>query len=409
MALRKEREAQLEKEKSLRLQAMAANDAKSEFLSRMSHDIRTPLNGIIGMSYLAQEEQNPPRTVECLKKIDTSSKFLLGLINDVLDMSKAESNKIVLHPEPYPREEYQAYLDSVIAPLVKEKGQHFVLKEQNGNKAYFPVMDKLRFNQIFFNLLSNAVKYTPEGGTITYSIVEDYDEKNRRMSMVHVISDNGIGMSEKFQKSLFQPFTQEGRDDCSERRGSGLGLAIVRQLVDLMGGTISFTSKKGKGTRFEVHLSFPIVSQKEAMAKETEKDKPASVLFPELANKHVLLCEDHPLNQEIAKRLLEEKGMVVVLANNGERGVTAFAESTPDYFDVILMDIRMPVMDGYEATKAIRALNRPDAKKVVIVAMTADAFEDDVKKALAVGMNGHLSKPVSPQDLYRTLVELLHS
>jgi len=403
VALRQEREAQFEKEKSLRLQAMAANDAKSEFLSRMSHDIRTPLNGIIGMSYLAQEEANPPRTVECLKKIDTSSKFLLGLINDVLDMSKAESNKIVLNPEPYPLEEFHAYLDAVIVPLMKEKGQHFLFKEETDSTDYLPLADKLRCNQIFFNLLSNAVKYTPEGGTISYTIVSHFDPKEKRMSITHRISDNGIGMSETFQKNLFQPFCQEGRDDCSERRGSGLGLAIVKQLVDLMGGSIHCESEKGQGTRFEVILTFPAVNRAKEMGTEAKAKRPEPSIFAALHNKHVLLCEDHPLNQEIARRLLEEKGMVVVIANNGERGVSAFSRSPIGYFDVILMDIRMPVMDGYEATKAIRSLTREDAKKVAIIAMTADAFEDDVKKALAVGMNAHLSKPVSPEDLYKTL------
>lgn len=405
--LREGREAQLEKEKRLRLQAMAANDAKSDFLSRMSHDIRTPLNGIIGMSYLAQKENNPPTTMDCLKKIDTSSKFLLGLINDVLDMAKAESNKIVLFPEPYSIREFNDYLDAVIVPLMKEKGQHFTLHEDADNKDHLPLADKLRTNQIFFNLLSNAVKYTPEGGEISYSIVTHYDQKTETMTIDHTIADNGIGMSKEFQKSLFQPFCQEGRDDNSETRGSGLGLSIVKRLVDLMNGTIDVKSAQGKGTSFHVRLSFPAVRVQDdpEMAKAKQPKTPSQ--FTSLKNKHVLVCEDHPLNQEIARRLLEEKGVSVVIANNGERGVAEFAHAPIAYFDAILMDIRMPVMDGYEASKAIRSLAREDAKKVPIIALSADAFEDDVAKATSLGMNGYLKKPVSPQELYETLSELI--
>lgn len=401
--LREERETQLEQEKSLRLQAMAANEAKSDFLSRMSHDIRTPLNGIIGMSYLAQEEKNPPKTTECLKKIDTSSKFLLGLINDVLDMSKAESKKIVLSPEPYPIEEFNDYLDAVIVPLIEGKGQHFVLKEEADTHDYLPLADKLRTNQIFFNLLSNAVKYTPEGGTITYTIVTRFDAAAQTLTIDHTISDNGIGMSVEFQSLLFQPFSQEGRDDISETRGSGLGLAIVKQLVDLMKGTIAVQSVKGKGSSFHVHLVFPsvpVVKTKTPTAPALKSPNEES----KLQGKHVLLCEDHPLNQEITKRLLEEKGVSVLIANNGERGVAEFARSPVGYFAAILMDIRMPVMDGYEASKEIRSLAREDAERVPIIAMTADAFTDDIEKALASGMDAHLAKPVSPQALYETLL-----
>jgi PAS domain S-box-containing protein len=404
VAMRAEREAQLEKEKALRAEAMASSEAKSDFLSRMSHDIRTPLNGIIGMTYLAKAEANPPTTQDCLNKIDTSSQFLLGLINDILDMSRVERNKIVLKPEPYSIAEYNSYLNSVIVPLVNGKGQHFVLNETATDQIHLPLADKLRTNQIFFNLLSNAVKYTPEGGTISYQVTSVYDPKANQMVVDHVISDNGIGISEAFQKVLFQPFTQERRNDNSETRGSGLGLSIVKLLVDLMKGTIECRSTPGVGTTFHVHLQFPAVQvQADAAAA------PAVALpdFSSLQGKHVLLCEDHPLNQEIAKRLLEKEGALVQIAANGKIGVEDFSRTSIGYFDAILMDIRMPVLNGYEASDAIRALPRPDAKRVPIIAMTADAFPEDIAKCFAHGMNAHLAKPITPSALYEALATSL--
>lgn len=399
--MRKEREARLEREKSLRLEAMAANEAKSDFLSRMSHDIRTPLNGIIGMTYLAKLEANPPKTQDCLDKIDTSSKFLLGLINDVLDMTKAEQNKMTLHLEPYSIKEYNAYIDAVVAPLIKEKGQHFVLKEEGTDCDLIPMADKLRTNQIFFNLLSNAVKYTPEGGNISYSIVSHYDKTQKKMHVVHTISDNGIGMSEDFQKMLFQPFCQEGRNDNSSTRGSGLGLSIVKHLVDLMGGKIEVESVQGKGSTFRVYLDFDAVKGEKICPKQTAENP---MDFSVLIGKHVLLCEDHPLNQEIAKRLLENQGVIVQIAINGKAGVDAFSSSPIGYYDAILMDIRMPVMDGFEAAMEIRKSERADARSVPIIAMTADAFKEDVAKCFSCGMNAHLAKPIAPDDLYHALI-----
>jgi PAS domain S-box-containing protein len=399
---------QIEREKELQTaldSAEQANRAKSDFLSRMSHDIRTPLNGIIGMSYIAREQENPPRTADCLDKIDTSSKFLLGLINDVLDMSRMESNRVELKPEPYPIEEYNAYLDAVIRPLCLEKGQKFLLDERSAMTDFVPVADKLRCNQIVFNLLSNAVKYTPEGGTITCRIRGSLPESGK-MQIELEIADTGIGMSEKFQKVLFEPFTQENRDDASENRGTGLGLAIVKRLIDQMGGAITVQSSPGRGTTFHVTLCFDMVPAASLAVRCEEKRNAVSRNFS-FDGKHVLLCEDHPLNQEIAKVLLTEKKMIVSLADDGKAGVAMFRDSSPDYFDAILMDIRMPVMDGIEATKAIRALDRPDAKTVPIIAMTADAFIEDVQKSLNAGMNGHIAKPINPETLFQELAKHL--
>ena len=383
--------------------AKAASRAKSEFLSRMSHDIRTPLNGIIGMTRIASKQPNPPTTKDCLQKIDTSSKFLLGLVNDVLDMAKAESDKIELHPEPYLMADLDNYIESVIKPLYREKNQIFTAETHPVMRA-IPVIDILHFNQIFFNLLSNAVKYTPEGGRISLR-VDNVLVPGHKERITIVVSDSGIGMSEEFQRVLFEPFSQESRSDTSANRGTGLGLAIVKKLVDLMGGTITVKSKLGSGSTFTVVMEFDYL---EAEQSTWSKDfgKIARDFGP-LAGRHILLCEDHPLNQEIAKALLEEKKMVVEMTDNGQTGVEAFAHSTLGFYDAILMDIRMPVMDGYEATKAIRALPREDAGTVPIIAMTADAFEDDVRKCLDAGMNGHVAKPIDPQNLCETLLSLI--
>jgi signal transduction histidine kinase/PAS domain-containing protein len=380
--------------------AEAASIAKSEFLSRMSHDIRTPLNGIIGMTYLAQEQPNPERTTDCLNKIDTSSKFLLSLINDILDMSKAESGKIELRPEPYPADEFGNYVNAIITPLCQERSQTFRFEPVEMLTDVIPLFDKLRINQIVFNLLSNAVKYTPEGGRIRYRIFEKR-LSDRRMSMHIDIIDNGIGMSEEFQKILFDPFTQEGRSENSEMHGTGLGLAITKRLIDAMGGTIRVSSALGKGTTFLLDFTLDCipVSQmnQDRAAAEAEKGT------VNLAGRHLLICEDHPLNQEIVKMMLEEKQALVTAVSDGQEGVRAFQGSSLQYFDCILMDIHMPVMDGYEAARTIRALQRPDAAVVPIIAMTADAFQDDVQKCLNAGMNGHIAKPINPEVLFETL------
>ena len=398
--------AQLDTEKQLRMEAISANAAKTDFLSRMSHDIRTPLNGIIGMTYLAKEQNNPAETADCLEKIDRSSVFLLGLINDVLDMSRAESSRIELNPEPYPIEEFNGYLDAVVRPLCQEKGQRFVLDEQTSLRGSTPIADKLRCNQIIFNLLSNAVKYTPEGGTITYRI-GGRQLGGGRIRIDHEISDTGIGMSEEFQKVLFDPFTQENRDDVSEKRGTGLGLAIVKKLVDRMGGTIGVQSTLGRGSTFRVSLTFDTVPpQADSAAAQSAADggDGADRL---LGDRHILLCEDHPLNQEITRTLLEQKGAIVELAENGKVGLEKFAAAPNRYYDLILMDIRMPVMDGYEATRQIRSLRREDAVDTPILAMTADAFSDDVQKCLDTGMNGHIAKPISPERLFEKIAGLI--
>jgi len=399
--LQDELKEKLAEEVTLREQAMVANAAKSEFLSRMSHDMRTPLNGIMGMTYLTEEMDLPREARDNLHKIDTSSKFLLSLINDVLDMTKAESGKIELHPEPYSMEEFGEYLVSAFKPLYEAKGQTFNV-EMRPVQDVVPMVDILRYNQIIFNLLSNAVKYTPEGGTISLSIKGELVPGHRER-LTAVVSDNGVGMSSRFLKVLFEPFTQERRNDVSYDRGSGLGLAIVKKMVDLMGGAIAVESEPGKGTTFRVTADFDYIEGKQPEARPAKGGAEGGKAA--LAGRRVLLCEDHPLNQQITEALLHEKQVSVDMARDGREGLSMFESSVPGYYDAVLMDIRMPDMDGYEATEAIRALDRADAKTVPIIAMTADAFASDVRKCLAAGMNGHLAKPIDPEKMYAVLGE----
>lgn len=374
----------------------AANQAKSDFLSRMSHDIRTPMNGIIGMTYLAKNETDPVKIQKYLDNIDTSSKFLLGLVNDILDMTKIESNKVVLHPEPYTVQEFKDYVQAIILPLCQEKGQQLKVDVHPvGNIV--PLIDILRMNQILFNLFSNAVKYTPEGGTITYILHEKINEQNRLEVDIHV-KDNGIGIDKNLQKVLFDPFTQGERSDTSKSRGTGLGLAIVKSLVELMGGSVDVVSEVGKGSDFHVNVAFDYIPADEAVQK-----KAVHQTLADLKNRHVLLCEDHPLNQEITKTLLENRGMLVTIAADGSQGVREFRDSINHYYDIILMDIRMPVEDGYQATREIRAMDRPDAREIPIIALTADAFHEDEIKCLEAGMNDHLIKPIDPHQLYEVI------
>ena len=384
--------------------ANEANKAKSEFLSRISHDIRTPMNGIIGMMHIAKMQKNSPETEACLDKINTSAQFLLGLINDILDMTKAESGKLELHPEPYFMEDFLGYIEAVIRPLCNVKNQTLEISSAQV-PGYIPLMDILRVNQIYFNLLSNAVKYTPEGGHIRVQLKDELCLEQKKIRVTAQICDDGIGMSEKFQKVLFEPFVQENRDESSEMRGSGLGLAIVKKIIDALNGEISVESKIGQGTTYTFSIPYDYIRAEELERKDVGKS--SGQAMDVLAGKHVLICEDHPMNQEIARALLEKKGMIVEAAENGQVGTKLFAASPLWYYDLILMDIRMPVWDGYRAAEAIRALNRKDAKSVPIMAMTADAFLNDIEKCFAAGMNAHVSKPIDPELLYQTILDLL--
>jgi signal transduction histidine kinase len=386
-------------------EAEKANRAKSDFLSRMSHDIRTPLNGIIGMSGLAGESNSSPQVADYLSKIDTSSKFLLSLVNDILDMSKAESGEITLHPEPYPEEELTAYIRAVFIHQAEQKKQHLTL-DFPSEKDRIVIIDKLRINQIIFNLLSNALKFTQEGGQILLSISRQ--DIGEQCLLTLTVTDNGPGMSQEFQKILFQPFAQENTNpDVTAKTGTGLGMAITKKLVEAMGGSIQVKSEVGKGSTFIVSLKTQTMAKDEYLAKKALKTSAQASQLTSLAGKRILLCEDNDLNEEIAQNLLVKKGLLVEWAKDGEEGVRLYVNGQDNYYNGILMDVRMPKKDGIEATMEIRASEKPDAKTIPIIAMTADAFSEDIEKCLASGMNAHLAKPIDPEALYSKLAEFI--
>lgn len=377
--------------------AESAAHAKSEFLSRMSHDIRTPMNAIIGLTHLAQEEEDLQVVREYLHNIDTSSDFLLGLINDILDMSKIENGELTLKEDAYTREEFMNSINTVIKPLMDKREIQFVFRMEENVECIR--VDRLRYNQIFFNLLSNAAKFTPKGGTVEFT-TEGLPVRDGKVGIRFHIKDNGIGMSPEFLPHLYDPFSQERVKGGEDVKGTGLGLPIVKSLVDIMGGTISVQSELGKGTEFIVELYVPVA--------EAETEKPVSEIGTEnLKDARILLVEDNDINIYVAQLILEKAGCLVEIAKDGKEAVEHFKESGINYYHAILMDVRMPIMNGIDATKAIRALNREDAATIPIIAMTADAFDEERKKTLEAGMNYHLSKPINPRLLYKILSEFL--
>ncbi len=376
-------------------EAKEANNAKTDFLARMSHDIRTPMNGVIGMTRLALEERDPEKMRGYLSKIDSSANFLLGLINDVLDMSKIESGNLTLNFEKYPPEEFSRYIDAVFSNLCEQK--NITLTTSGISKNHGVYVDKLRFNQIFFNLLSNAVKFTPAGGTIELKFDDFEMQDDGRIRFRAQVKDTGIGMSEEFKQRMFEPFSQE-RTDMAGGSGTGLGLAIVNRLVDLLGGTISVESKPGEGTTFTLIFTLKAFTMEEGEAGSESAEGAES----DLAGRRILLCEDNEINAEIAMLTLEKAGMIVDWAKDGREGIDMYRKGMGIY-DAILMDIRMPVMDGLEAAREIRSLDVPDSKIIPIIALTANAFSDDVEESRKVGMNAHLSKPFEPETVYETL------
>ena len=365
----------------------------------MSHDMRTPMNAIINLTSLAREDSfDSKKLSDDLAKIDRSNKFLLGLINDILDMSRIESGHIELHPSVCSTTMFEHYLESVIQPLCDSKGITFLWHKHTTEQ--FMYVDEIRFNQIFFNLLSNAVKYSHTGSSVTLRSENEHIDGNV-LHIDYIIADQGIGMSEAFQKKLFQPFERENSSDT--RMGTGLGLAITKRIIDEMKGTIHVTSVQGKGTTITVHLDLQIPTEAQLCAAR-QKEMVRTIQTPyDFSGRHILVVEDHPLNREIILRILEGNGLIVDVAEDGQAGLHAFEEKPPGFYDAIFMDVRMPVMDGLEATRRIRALPRSDAKTVIIIAMTAEAFEKNRKETLAAGMNEHLSKPIDPILLLNTL------
>ena len=373
--------------------AQSANDAKTAFLNTMSHDMRTPLNAIIGLTELAQKEDDFGIVREYLDKVSTSGKFLLGLINDLLDISKIESGGLKLNPAPFTKKEFQSTIDTVIKPLMEQRNIRFICQLEDGPECIS--VDGLRFEQIFQNLLSNASKFTPEGGEVDF-LLEQLPAADGSAHMRFWVRDNGVGMSPEFVERMYDPFAQEKSKLSNHTKGTGLGLAIVKKLVDAMGGTITVKSELGKGTEFTVELSAPL-------AEAPTEDISENGSSQSLRDAKILLVEDNEINTYVAKLILEEAGCSVTTAENGQIALDRFGASKPGDFDAILMDVRMPVMDGLEATRAIRALPRPDAVTIPIIAMTADAFAEEQKKTMDAGMNAHISKPIDVKLLYAVL------
>ena len=405
LAHRKQEQEKDEKYKAELLRAAkkaeAANEAKTEFLQRMSHDIRTPINGICGMINVADYyADNMEKQTECRAKIKKTSHLLLELINEVLDMSKLESDEVVLEEIPFNLNSISEEILGVIEHMATEQNIRIIWEEKevtHWNLIGSPVHVK----RILMNILSNAVKYNKENGYVYISCREIPSKQTAMTTLEFVCRDTGIGMTEAFQKRIFEPFAQEHAGSRTKFAGTGLGMPITKKLVEKMSGTISFESKEGTGTTFVIRIPFRIDTD---MKDRTEAEEKTETSIHGL---HVLLTEDNELNMEIAEFVLQNEGAVVTKAWNGQKAVDIFRKNRPGEFDAILMDIMMPVMNGYEAAKMIRSLDREDAKVIPIIAMTANAFTEDKMRAKEAGMDEHIAKPVDGKLLVKVINELV--
>ena len=371
--------------------AEKASKAKTDFLSNMSHDIRTPMNAIIGITTLMKNElHQPEKLAEHLGKLEASGQLLLGIINDILDMSRIESGKTTLNVEKMNLPQQVSQLDSIIRQQAGQRRQTFTVETHVQHENV--LADPNRLNQVLMNILSNAVKYTPKGGHIRLEM-EELPRNEHFARYRFVVQDDGIGMSEEFQKTLFDPFTREEKSGTNKVQGTGLGMAITKSIVDLMGGSISVESAPGRGTRFEVVLEFPIDTESDHAQKVQALPEEEETASP-LSGMKFLCAEDNAINAEILEMLLESKGASCTVCSNGQEIVDAFASVKPGEYDMILMDVQMPVMDGLEATRRIRNGENPLGRIIPILAMTANAFLEDMQKSKEAGMDEHLSKPV---------------
>lgn len=400
------REMEVEKAK-----AEESSKAKTVFLSNMSHDIRTPMNAIIGYINLAERDENGEQELrQYLAKIKTSSHHLLALINDVLEMSRIESGKMDLEPIPVDLKKTLAEVQDMFSTQMEEKHIDFrVDPSQIRNSRVY--CDKNRLNRVLLNLLSNAYKFTPEGGNVSVTAWQIGDDKDGYGKYELRVSDSGIGMTEEFAAKVFEAFEREHTSTVSGIQGTGLGMAITKSIVDVMGGTIEVNTAPDRGTEFVIRLQFDLQEEEEASAKASAKEqktpKERHTTAVDFSTMRLLLVEDVDINREIATMLLKNLGFQIDIAVNGKEAVEKVASSEPGYFDVVLMDIQMPVMDGYDATRGIRGLEDEKLSRIPIIAMTANAFSEDVKKARDVGMNGHIAKPIDVNVMKSTLTEVL--
>ena len=378
-----------------------ANKAKTDFLSNMSHDIRTPMNAIIGMTSLIRHDAgNKAKVIEYADKIDISSQHLLGIINDVLDMSKIEAGKTVFKYTDFSMPDLIEELNTIFQPQIAERNQTLMVIKENIRHEWVNG-DQVHLMQIFSNLLSNAVKYTQEGGKIQFLVEECETKSSVYAKYRFLVSDNGMGMSADFKEKIFDPFTRAEGSVTNKIQGTGLGMAITRNLVEAMGGTIDVESELGQGSCFEVLIDLRIAEDRSVSSTvQEEKNEQNDNIFQGM---RFLCAEDNELNAEILTELLKIEGAECTICENGEEILKTFEKSAPGDYDMILMDVQMPVMNGYEATKAIRRSSHELAKKIPIIAMTANAFSEDIQHSLAAGMNAHVSKPVEMRVLEKTI------
>ena len=397
-----------QKQKQLLLEAAekadAANKAKSTFLFNMSHDIRTPMNAIVGFTDIALHQNSVAEIHDSLEKVRESSKHLLSLLNDVLDLSRIESGKAVFSPEPVDITKLTDNVLAIMNGLLYNRDLKFEVYRERPKNPYV-LADATRIREVLTNFLSNAVKFTKDGGTVTLDISSHPGEDDKHIVARYIVKDNGIGMSEEFQKKLFNPFSQEDdRGARTQYKGTGLGMAIAKEYVEMMGGSIAVESQKGVGTTFTVEIPLELTEQ----GIHQKQEEP---VHHDLTGVNVLMAEDNDLNAELAAVMLEDAGMAVTRALDGKEAVELFKNHPQGTYDIILMDIMMPNMDGHQAAKAIRAMEteRPDAATIPIIAVSANAFAEDIKASLDSGMNGHVSKPLNMEEVTDTIAKYIKS